>query len=185
MRQLPEREPQPDFEIERAITFLVKQIQESGHNPKPVIFHSLRVGVYLFNCVYPPPIVIAGILHDLIEDSDTTLAEINDVFGTTVTELVRVNTVNPAIDNRAEQGRDRIQRCADYGKEALVVMAADMLDNSHYLDPRLDESFARFWVAEKMYFLEVSHSTLSNEKVWLELYDQCQKLQAALQRRLF
>ncbi len=181
MRPLPEREPHADFEIEKAITFLVKHIQKSGHNPKPVIFHSLRVGLYLFDCKYNVSIVVAGLLHDVVEDSDVTFAEINEAFGPNVTEIVRANTIDATSGDRTKQGQLRIQQCLKSGKEALIIMAADMLDNTHYLDPRRDENFARFWVAEKIDFVEVSRPLLSHEKVWQELNQQCEKLQAVLQ----
>lgn len=60
-----------------------------GHNPKPVIFHSVQVGVHLYNHDYESDIVIAGILHDVVEDSETTVAEIEERFGSRVAQLVQ------------------------------------------------------------------------------------------------
>ena len=59
--------------VEKAIKYLVDAIKQSGHNPKPVILHSIRVGLFLFNQNYNQDIVIAAILHDILEDTDTTI----------------------------------------------------------------------------------------------------------------
>ena len=38
-----EKRAEENREIEKAITYMVTAIQESGNNPKPVILHSTRV----------------------------------------------------------------------------------------------------------------------------------------------
>jgi hypothetical protein len=44
----------------------------------------------------------------------------------------------------------------------------------------LDENFARFWVAQKRYFVDISTAMLANEPVWQELNQQCAKIEATL-----
>ena len=78
---LPEKNSQDAQEIEKAVVFLITRMLESGHNPKPVVFHSICVGVCLYNFNYEPDIVKAGILHDIIEDSDTSIAQVAERFG--------------------------------------------------------------------------------------------------------
>jgi (p)ppGpp synthase/HD superfamily hydrolase len=174
---LPERNPEQQHEIEKAIIFLVTRMQESGHNPKPVIFHSVRVGGYLYHHNYPPEIVKAGILHDIVEDSETPIAEIEEQFGSEVAELVQMNTSDPSKGDRAAQGIDRMQRCLNSGRDALVITMADKLDNSYYLNPALDEDFCKFWIAEMRQLVELSKPVLVGEPIWQELREQCEKLE--------
>lgn len=55
------------FECEKAISFLCKYMVNDGWK-KPSLFHSIRVGTHLFEQGYEKNIVIAGFLHDIIED---------------------------------------------------------------------------------------------------------------------
>ncbi len=127
---LPEKNSQQAQDIEKAVAFLVTRMLESGHNPKPVILHGIRMGMYLYNFNYEPDIVKAAILHDIIEDSDTSLAEIAERFGEKVAQLVQANTFDYTVGDRAAQGEECLQRCLKCGRDALIVKAADKLENS-------------------------------------------------------
>ncbi|MDP9381795.1 MAG: HD domain-containing protein [Chloroflexota bacterium] len=81
-----------DRRIESAIVFLVFQMQRTGRNSKPVVLHSIRVALYLHDRGYGGDVVVAAALHDLLEDSDTTLAQIEREFGAEVARLVEANT---------------------------------------------------------------------------------------------
>jgi (p)ppGpp synthase/HD superfamily hydrolase len=59
---------------------------------KPVLFHDIRVGVYLYERNYAQDIVLAGVLHDAIEWSDITKQMLLDEFGERVTKLVLAST---------------------------------------------------------------------------------------------
>jgi (p)ppGpp synthase/HD superfamily hydrolase len=178
----PEKSPQQANEIQEAVVFLVTRMLESGHNPKPVIFHSIRVGVHLYNLNYESDIVKAGILHDIIEDSDTSLAEVAERFGEKVAELVQANTFDYTVGDRAAQGVECFQRCLKCGRDALVVKAADRLENSHYWSPTLPKDFSEFWVAEMRHEVDISRPILKDEPIWQELNRQCQRLEAALKQ---
>jgi (p)ppGpp synthase/HD superfamily hydrolase len=47
---------------------------------KPTLFHSLRVGTYLWNNGYSEDIQIAGVLHDALEDTDMPERIIQEKF---------------------------------------------------------------------------------------------------------
>ncbi|UYP43981.1 hypothetical protein NEF87_000266 [Candidatus Lokiarchaeum ossiferum] len=121
-----------DKEIENAINFLVKNILSSGNNPKPVILHSIRVGMTILRFNYPKFVIIAGILHDLIEDSSITKSDIAEKFGNEIAELVAINSFNVEIANLEERYQDMFKRCLNHGKSALIVKAADIYDNLSY-----------------------------------------------------
>ena len=180
---LPEKSSQDADEIESAVIFLVVRMLESGHNPKPVIFHSVRVGVILFDYNYDKDIVKAAILHDVIEDSDTSVTDIVEKFGDRVAEIVQANTFDKDVGDRPEQGKECLQRCLKYGHDALVVMAADKLDNSLYVvNPAEDLDFAEFWVAEMWELVNASRLVIGNEPIWESLNQQYHKLESALKQ---
>ena len=51
--------------IQSAIVFLVESFSKSGHNPKPVILHSIRVAMALYTMGESCNIVTAALLHDM------------------------------------------------------------------------------------------------------------------------
>ena len=88
------KSPEVDHQLEQAITFLVTNFQHSGNNPKPVILHSIRVAHFLYEYDYPEETIIAATLHDLVEDTDCTIIQIEEHFGREVARLVAANTFN-------------------------------------------------------------------------------------------
>ena len=59
---------------------------------KPYILHPLETAEILSSMNADANLVIAGLLHDTIEDTDTTLLDIYDKFGTDVAALVNAHT---------------------------------------------------------------------------------------------
>jgi guanosine-3',5'-bis(diphosphate) 3'-pyrophosphohydrolase len=54
----------------------------------PYVVHCIEVMLILLRENYEREIIVAGILHDTLEDTDTTYQELADEFGTMVAELV-------------------------------------------------------------------------------------------------
>ncbi len=59
---------------------------------KPYILHPLETAEILSSMNADTNLVIAGLLHDTVEDTDTTLLDIYDKFGTDVAALVNAHT---------------------------------------------------------------------------------------------
>lgn len=75
------------------------------------------------------PIVIqAAILHDTIEDTDTTFAEIEQHFGIDVCDIVREVTDDKSLP-KAERKRLQIQHASATSERAKLVKLADKLYN--------------------------------------------------------
>lgn len=161
--------------IEKAIKFLVLAIEKSGHNPKSVITHSIRVGLHLDELNYSQEIVIAGILHDLLEDSETKPKEIKQKFGDKVAGLVKANSFDKNIKDKKKRYQQTLTRCLKAGKEALIIKTADILDNSHYYHLAKGKKL-RQWLVEKMkHFIDHSEKILKNEAILQKLQKQyCQ-----------
>ncbi len=170
---------QTSKEIEKAIVFLVQAINNSGNNPKPVILHSILVGLSLAKLDYPIHVVQAGFLHDVVEDSDINIKSIKDKFGDKVAAIVAACTYNHSIQNKTEQYKDAMRRVAEAGKEALIVMAADLIQNEPYYNQK---DFTQYPWDKIEYFIEFAESSLKNEPIWEELEKTKTKIHVANQK---
>jgi len=163
------RSPEVDKQIEEAIKFLAFAIHESGKNPKPVILHSVRVGLHLYNLGYDKDIVVAAILHDVIEDTDTKIEEIKSKFGSKIAKLVEANSFDESIEDKTERYKENFMRCHEAGKDALIVKAADFYDNIDYYHLASTKELAK-WLLEKLkYFIENSRDIIKDEVLYKEL----------------
>lgn len=118
--------------FEKAIRLLSEKLPLSENLIKPTLFHSIRVGLLLYELGYSENIVLAGLLHDIIEDSDINELEINELFNKEVATIVKANSKNDSILDTKERAEELIRRCILAGENALIVKAADIIDNYHY-----------------------------------------------------
>lgn len=169
-------DPAVSFELERAVKFLVAEYSKGGHNPKPVIMHSLRIAVYLLEAGYAVEIVTAALLHDLIEDADIAATTIKDEFGAQVAAIVEAVSFNPGINDPEQNYREMFERVKGTGVDALIVKCADLLNNSYYYDLSPADKQASL-VKKLKYFLDLSQPLIGSESVWLELSDQAKKFE--------
>lgn len=84
-------------EMDMALHFVSKSLDESGHNSKPVLFHSFKVGTILYELGYSKDIIISGTLHDLLEDTDISYEDICDSFGEKIAGCVLAATFDSKI----------------------------------------------------------------------------------------
>lgn len=165
-----------DHDLEKAIKFLVLAIHKSGHNPKPVILHSIRMGLYLKNLGYDRKICQAAILHDVIEDTDMKIERVQKQFGQDIAKIVQANSFDKGITDEDNHYKEIFNNSLKIGKDALIVRASDILDNSYYyhLAERKDKIQ---WLHDKMkYFLDLSGDVIRNERVFQDLQKQYLKL---------
>lgn len=118
--------------LEEGIRFINEELSKIPNLPKPVLFHSIRVGTFLYFRRYPFSIVLAGYLHDIIEDTPHTQESISAKFGQDIGELVQANSKNASIEPSAKRNEELIKRCANHSQAAAIVKAADIIDNFHF-----------------------------------------------------
>jgi (p)ppGpp synthase/HD superfamily hydrolase len=117
--------------IQQAARFALQahegQVRKVGG--QPYFFHPLAVGRILLEAGMETEVVVAGILHDTVEDTDVTLSEIESHFGSRVVGWVAAVTEQ----DKAKPWRIRKQNYlevlsrADY--EVVMISLADKLDN--------------------------------------------------------
>ena len=74
--------------------FLHRQRRRSG---EPFAIHPVAVAVILAKSQMEKATIISGLLHDTVEDTSITFAEIEDVFGPTVRKIVGVQRSGPSL----------------------------------------------------------------------------------------
>lgn len=123
--------------IQEAIIFatLKHQNQKRKGTEIPYIVHPMEVMQLLSAEDLPEEIIIAGILHDTLEDTDTTPKEIEEKFGKAVLDIVLTES-----EDKSKTWRERKQHTIDCLKNdsmtTKLVCCADKLSNvkSMYAD---------------------------------------------------
>lgn len=141
--------------IFRAIKFAAEA--HEGHYRKgtniPYISHLMNVMKILCENNCSDEVVIAGILHDVVEDTPITIEQVERKFGKTVADMV-AGASEPEKTQKDQQWKgswqERKQHTIDYlGNEAnldkLLVSCADKLDNARAIKQNFMELGDKFW----------------------------------------
>lgn len=90
MEQLPERYTPADRELVIRAYHVAEEAHrdQKRHSGEPYINHCIAVANILSELKVPAEVVAAGLLHDTVEDTSITLADIRSEFGDTVRLLV-------------------------------------------------------------------------------------------------
>jgi len=94
----------------------------------PYISHLAAVSVILLNAKFGEDVVVAGLLHDLIEDTRVTPKDIQKNFGEYVLRLVLAVTENKSLP-WAERKEKYLKQIEIAPLEAKAISAADLLAN--------------------------------------------------------
>lgn len=163
-----ERSPLVRLALETATDAHAGQVR-NGSGGMPYIEHPKMVAERLGAAGYADEVLAAGLLHDVVEDSDTTVEELRERFGEEVAALVATLSDDEAIESYRERKQEHRQRIEDVDGDALAIYAADKLTNSTTLSEALSREGER--VAEEF-------------KVPLELKLEIWEADAALLARL-
>jgi (p)ppGpp synthase/HD superfamily hydrolase len=125
--------------FEKGVRLLCQHMGDTSEMSKPTLFHSIRVGTFLYEQEYPKEIVLAGLLHDIIEDTDISPQLLENEFGADVVELITTNSKDSSISDQDERIDELIKRCVENGEASLIVKSADVIDNFKYFSRINDE----------------------------------------------
>jgi len=110
----------------------------------PYISHPYAVGLMLMNAGCSETVVIAGILHDTVEDTDLTLEYIRKNFGESVADIV-----DGCSENKSLRWRERKTECIEALKttttEVCLVTCADKLHNLRTVISEYDDIGDAVW----------------------------------------
>ena len=118
------------------------QYRETDH--APFITHPIEVGWLLQRDGQPDEVIAAGLLHDLLEKTRTTRAELQRRFGASIAKLVESVTDDPSIDEYGSRKRELRNRIAHAGSDTVAIFTADKISKVRELallpTSRLDET---------------------------------------------
>jgi len=111
----------------------------------PYVWHALSVGKLLQDAGAPSELVVAGILHDTVEDTSVTLEEIEERFGSRVAEVVRGCSESDKSLPWEQRKMHTIESLRTAPAEVKIVSAADKLDNLRAIRSDLEEVGDGLW----------------------------------------
>ncbi len=136
--------------IERAIAIAIEahdgQVRR-GDSQAPYVVHPLHVALMLARFGLEEDVIVAGLLHDVVEDcEDWTCERVEDEFGIHLASIVAELTEDKQKDWE-ERKRACIDKVARMSPQAATVTAFDKLHNLHnlVLDLRAAESPELIW----------------------------------------
>jgi len=95
----------------------------------PYIEHPITVAARLEELGYRDEVLAAALLHDVVEDSDTTLDELREKFGEEVAGMVGALTDDEALDSYRERKAEHRERVTAADVEAMAIYGVDKLTN--------------------------------------------------------
>lgn len=95
----------------------------------PYISHPVSVGILLQNARADDDVIIAGILHDVLEDTDLKKEEIEINFGGAVLELVEAVTEDKSISDWKTRKTHYLEKIKNHSNRAVLVSVADKYHN--------------------------------------------------------
>ena len=137
-------------------------------NHVDMIFHPFTVGMILQRANASTNCVIAGILHDVVEDTKYTLEDIKEEFGIEIAEIVEGVSENKSLPWK-QRKIEAIEKVKTANLDVKLVEAADKINNletmySLYQDmgEKIWESFNKPKEEQKWYYTQMYNAVIYN-----------------------
>jgi myo-inositol-1(or 4)-monophosphatase len=138
--------------LDRAIVFAVRAHAGTERRGKgfPYIVHPLEAMEIVATMTPDQELLAAAALHDTIEDTDVTIAQIQTEFGDRVAELVAMESDEPhqsrdSIENWRARKQTAIDRLARASRDAKIVALGDKLSNMRAIARDYAEQGDNLW----------------------------------------
>jgi (p)ppGpp synthase/HD superfamily hydrolase len=138
----------------------------------PFVTHPLEVACLLHESGYSDEVVAAGVLHDVLEDTDAQPEELVSRFGQDVAAVVGAVSDDPTIDDPVERKAALRRQVAEAGERAAVVFAADKVSKARELRVRMSRGGFQDRDRAKLEHYEASLEMLTDLLSGHQLVDQ-------------
>ena len=120
--------------IEKALALALRahEGQMRKDAPTPYLVHPVRVAILLARYGFPDEVVAAGLVHDVVEDTDVSLEEIRQELGEQVAALVAPVTHDDTLPWE-EKKKAYIESVRAASEGAKAVATADKIANAESL----------------------------------------------------
>ena len=138
------------FEKAIRIAKLAHQGQKRKYTHEPYLTHPFAVAGLVASVTYDEDMIIAAMLHDVVEDSEINIYEIRNIFGDYIATLVDEVTDKTILSDGNRTKRRRIDRAIinEACAEAKTIKLADVIDNLKTVIVH-DKGFAKIYMEEK------------------------------------
>ena len=104
--------------------------RRKGRSKRPYIGHCIEVASILASVgkVEDVNVIVAGLLHDVVEDTDTTSEQIRDKYGALVADLVAEVTDDKSLGKK-ERKELQVEHAPVLSPEAKLIKIADKMSN--------------------------------------------------------
>lgn len=130
-------------------------------NGEPYVNHPARVAAMLAGLGFPDEVVAAAFLHDVVEDTPVTNADLAAEFGSTVAALVAEvtdpNEIPKVPGNRPERKAAYKAHLAKASCEGASIKLADMIDNASTVAERAPKFAKRYLPVLADYLTVLGH----------------------------
>jgi (p)ppGpp synthase/HD superfamily hydrolase len=123
-----QRSPLVKAALEKARSAHAGQVR-NGSGGMPYVEHPMTVAARLDEHGYDEEVLAAALLHDVVEDSGTSLDEIREEFGENVAGMVGALSDDEGLDSYRERKAEHRERVAAADGEALAIYGSDKLTN--------------------------------------------------------
>lgn len=154
-----------DIHLAMGFAVCAHRKQTRKYTGEPYHNHVLNVAKILTAYGATRDVIVAGLLHDVLEDTDVTADEMRAIFGDDVTNLVlEVTDVSrPSDGNRATRKRIDLEHLAKSSPEGATIKLADLIHNTGDIVAG-DAKFAAVYLDEKAALLDVLKH--GNKHLW-------------------
>src|SRR4051812_35779376 len=138
-------------QIKSAIQFAAKKHHgqlRHGREPLPYVTHLFSVALLVAESGAHDDVVIAALLHDTLEDTETTREEIAAAFGEHVAKLIEWVSEDKSLE-WAERKAGYLAAMEKAPEEALLIAIADKVDNTESKMQEFEEEGEEFLAAWK------------------------------------
>jgi guanosine-3',5'-bis(diphosphate) 3'-pyrophosphohydrolase len=155
--------------LHKARVFAVNAHGDQMYGEKPYIYHLDKVATLLVD--FGEDAQIVGYLHDVLEDTETSYAEIEKIFGSLVANCVSLLT-DELGDSRAERKAKTYAKLAlvkGSHNLALIAKTADRLANVDECVTQNDQKLLSMYRQEHPKFKEAVFRPALCDRLWLLL----------------
>lgn len=145
--------------------------QQRKHSSDAYIWHPLAVSEIVGQITKDYDMMCAALLHDVVEDTETTIEEIADKFGFRVASLV--NELTDEVNEKKRLGKKNYlaKKLNTMSSDALLIKLADRFHNVFELRRRnTPRNFIKWYWKETIFILRaLNRELLEEHKVLLDL----------------
>lgn len=140
----------------KALATSAHEGQSRKYTGEPYVVHPIEVAEIVASVPHTEAMLAAALMHDIVEDTALTLADLRSMFPQEVVDLVDqlTDVSKPGDGNRRVRKEMDRQHTAQASAAAKTIKLADLISNTRSIVAH-DPGFAKVYMSEKQALLDV------------------------------